>query len=872
MDQIVNQIKERYPLLTRLRVTTVEAGNNSEPLPLFMGILLAAMESESKSASCFILPRREQSAHLAAIMFGLTKFVADYNRLDRQIAEKTFSPGQHVYVRPPNKIYRYLGVYPDDPAFIKLGIIGKTDWRTFPLSDVRRLEATEKDRPPGKLGNILRLSQESSFDRLMEVNTAGNFAAFLNHVLLLDYQNDFETLAQNTCLQKLPPLPDMPPLWNLMPLGSISQPENGESARLKIRNFLNYNCEPLVAVTSSPEKMVAACRAAAPRSKVVVVNGLGLLANHIQAYDEIAETQKLVIIAEHDEQEHMQTLADRNCKFWWLGQREILMGIDDGKRDAAATTVFGPVFRSARNEAVMKIESEDCEDGLLNDIAARLVGINEAVAADTTGTTRSIVGRIYKMLNNVAGLFEPPNAEGLRLLGADLSVIRRELDRDKHWIGEPAQVMTHICGLFDSVLTGSNPPGEEKGRQLWKIFRDLHGVNALLARNASQVKQLKNWVNRFGFNAQVFSPSTVPENGNFDCVVCVAWPGGDAFQRVARRFVTSRIKVIGYAFENRWLKQCHDRLRQRPHLPGFTKTDKSEMMKDGKIARIEWPDESGDGRTEMAPLPNNASIWAFENQIRSVRKGVKVSNLILEETVEAKYVGFRGDSYAHITTGHKLPIVTDLLTAQPGTRQKTPMKEIEQLRVGDFVVFRDGGERDVIQVIADQQLKRNGHDAGVLRKRANLWAEVLRGTGQKAEDILAGLARFGPRKNLITVRNWLFNGSMIGPGLKTDLDWIAKLADSRELEKSKEEVWAAIKQIRGAHQSAGAWLTDVLLQKLPSCLGEIEENGTKINIEDVVSAWVVQVEDIGPQLEQFPRSSVNRLLWDRSASLIDDLI
>ena len=48
---------------------------------------------------------------------------------------------------------------------------------------------------------------------------------------------------------------------------------------------------------------------------------------------------------------------------------------------------------------------------------------------------------------------------------------------------------------------------------------------------------------------------------------------------------------------------------------------------------------------------------------------------------------------------------------------------------------------------------------------------------------------------------------------------------------------------------------------------EFEEHGTKINIEDVVTAWVVQVEDIASHFEQVPRSTVNRLLWESSEDL-----
>lgn len=865
MEQVIKQLRVQFPLLTRLMVGTKDIPEETQPLPLFLGILLAAMDSKNATPSCFVLPRREQTAPLAAIVFGLKKFIEDFHRLDREIAEKNFTPGQNVFVCPLRKIYRYLGIYEENPRFIKLGIIGKTDWQTFPLSDIRRLEVTESSYPPGKLGSIIALAKESPFEQLMAVNTSGSFSAFLNHVLLLDYKSDFEALAANVCFQKSPLLPDMPPLDEMIPLGSISQPKGGENVRFSKLNFLNQTCEPLVAVTSSPDKMVAACRAATPRSKVVIVNGLGMLASQLQAYDEIAETQKLVIIAEHEEQEYMQALADRNCKFWWLGQREILMGLGNGEQNNATTGFWDPVIRSARNEAAMAVESEVCEDDHLNDIAARLVGIDEAAATDETGTIRGFISRLFRLLNDVASMFQPPTKDELQRFYAQISGIRRDLEREKHWIGEPANEMAHICDLFDIVFSGSNLPGEAKGSLLWKVLRGLNGgTTGLLARNASHGKLLKQWLRRFIFNVPVFTSSTVPNDVNFDCVVCIAWPGSDAFQRVARHFITPRIKVIGYAFEGSWLNQCHRKLRQRPQLPVFTQAEKSDLMKNGQGVRIVWPDDPEGGGTQEEQSRNPFSILEFENRIRSVRKGGQVSSLVLDEAVAAKYVGFRGDSFARITTGHKLPIVTDLLIARPGMRQKTPMKEIEQVRGGDFAVFRDGGNRDVVHVIADRQLQRSGHNVAALRRKANLWVEALRNSGLNSEQILEGLANLGFAKNLPTIRNWLFNTSIIGPGSQTDLDYIAKLTKSRELDESKADVWAAIKLLRGAHLSAGTWLTDILLQKLPSCLGEIEEHGTKINIDDVVTAWVVQVEDIDSQYEQFPRSSVNRLLWDRS--------
>lgn len=871
MHEIIGQLKERFPIITRLRVAPADCPTGTEPLPLYMGILLAAMHSENRAPCCFVLPRRGRSAHLAAVVFGLTKFIEDYERLDRLIAETAFKPGQNVFVRPPNKIYRYRGVHAPNPSWIELGTLDGSGWQTFPLSDVRRLEVTSAIKPAGNLGQIPRIVPHTQLDYLMGVNTVGNLSAFLNHVLLLDYKTDFEEVANGISFQNNVSVPGMPPLSGLIPLGAIAEPDEEGNVKLKKWNFPTSRCEPLIAVSSSPEKIVAACKAAPPRSKVVVVNGLGFLASHIQAYDEIAEAQRLVIVAEHEDQEQMQALADRGCKFWWLGDREISMGLDVEAPAAASRSVFGPVFRSARNESQMEVEFEVCEGQALDDIAVALVTLDEAVQNDTTGTTRSLVSRAYKLLNNLAGLVQPPTQDESRRFADQLAVISRELERDRHWIGKPAETLAQICRLFNSALSGNFHLGESKGVSLLKVFRAMYGETdqqtAILARNNSQVKQLEGWSRRFGFGAKVFTPGTVPEDAGFGCIVCVAWPGGDAFQRMVRRFLAPRIKVIGYAFENSWLRQCHRKLRQRPQLPAFSQSEKSAMIQSKEAARAVWPEESSAEEQEPKPqLATPFSIWAFENRLRSVRKGGTAAPLTVEESVAAKYLGFRGASYAHITEGHKLPIVTELLAAKPGARQKTPMKEISQVKVGDFAVFRDGGSRDVIQVIADQQIQRNGQDPTALRQRANLWVNALRDTGLSPDEILSELNMIGPGKTLPTIRNWLHNDSIIGPGLRSDLDSIAKLTKSRELEDAKEDIWAAIKQIRGAHLGAGMWLTGVLLQKLPSCLGEIEENGTKINIEDVVTAWVVQVEDIAPQFEQFPRSSINRLLWDRPAA------
>ncbi len=111
-----------------------------------------------------------------------------------------------------------------------------------------------RKNPQKRPGDAVRLSVNGG-NKL-----GGTFSAFLNHVLLLISKNEFEEVVKSIQPQKVTHIPEMPPLGELLPLGSISQPDEKGCVSLKKWNFQNFRCDPLVAVTSSHEKMVAACK------------------------------------------------------------------------------------------------------------------------------------------------------------------------------------------------------------------------------------------------------------------------------------------------------------------------------------------------------------------------------------------------------------------------------------------------------------------------------------------------------------------------------------------------------------------------------------------------------------------------------------
>ncbi|MDZ7301723.1 MAG: DrmE family protein, partial [candidate division KSB1 bacterium] len=305
---------------------------------------------------------------------------------------------------------------------------------------------------------------------------------------------------------------------------------------------------------------------------------------------------------------------------------------------------------------------------------------------------------------------------------------------------------------------------------------------------------------------------------------------------------------------------CQKKIRRLPDLPTLSRKEKTELLKLDPNTEFVWPEAVKSNEEVYEPELSNAfSIWEFEQRIKSARKGGMVTFSEGEETVPAKYVSFVGDSFAYLTESHKVPVVTGLITSNKTAQQQIPLHKVDEINVGDYVVLKEGGSKDVIQVIADLML---GEKAQTLRNLAHMWRRALLACVFTPERLHAQVVRAGGTHSLIAIQNWLYDEYQIGPGKETDLDLIAKITGSSELKERREEIWKAIEALRSAHLSAGMRLKKVLLRKLPEHLEVIREEGTRINIDNLVTAWVVQVESIGSEFEPYSRLKVNELQWD----------
>jgi hypothetical protein len=281
-----------------------------------------------------------------------------------------------------------------------------------------------------------------------------------------------------------------------------------------------------------------------------------------------------------------------------------------------------------------------------------------------------------------------------------------------------------------------------------------------------------------------------------------------------------------------------------------------------------WPADQPTESVET-PVVNDDGVWGFERRLRAARKGLASVPTEASETIPSRYVSFVGRTYAFLTETHGVVVVTDLLSGRAKQRVP-PERTVGDLKVGDFIVFPESGDRELIQEKADQLI---GPDAPNLRKTARLWKEALWATDLKPGQFLEQARELGRPRHIMTIRHWFAESSQIGPGtgnddLSEDLELIALVTDHQPLKTDIGKVIEAIKSLRSAHLSAGMRLRDVLIQRLPEVIGRIDEDGSIVDLGELGSAWIVQIESIAATNEPRGRGEVNRLLWEeRTASV-----
>jgi hypothetical protein len=852
--EAVNEIRERHPVMRDI-VLADGATGSAEGLPPFVGLLLGTLDADDTGGVCAVLPGVGSLPFVLGTLAALERAQRDFKLVDLESLTATLQPGQRVCVDPEGWVYEFDGYFKQGRhRFLRLLVFGSVDRVShfLPEEQAFRVRPTSAHRPVAPKKGRLSDWTPAQLDRLLDIRTGGNLALIPARVILLSTRSRTLQLAEEVSVGSRRAIMQPVPVAEAMPWGRITP-----KGRL-VRDGGRDETPPIIAVSHSIELIASVCNAAEPGSKIVIIDGARRITN-LQAFDTIVRSQRVLVLADYDDVREVEVLRERDCDVWLPSPQDILVDTDLTSCPRSSARWLEPTLRAARNALSLSLETRIVPGGklamvveLLQEAERRARG--QEYEEDVTG----VLARTYGLLVRICELYEVPGGsvlEGLLRAWEELQARSEELTL---WV--PSEVRDPIARALDLLLLaldGDQFAGLRKRQQLEVLLSESQGEKLLVVmRSPSGAERMRELIAASDPAISVCTIGSLPAE-EIDTIILGTWCNRGMVDRMVNRFLAPRIVMIGYDFEEQWFRGY------RSHRSRAINNLQASSTQVSRLTGISlWPQTSS--APQPTPMPSQVQS-VEEDPITRVlsrrRKGGAADPVDSAERREARYVGFYGPGYAYLTEGHRLPVLTDLITNVTTEDKRISLRPVGDLSQGDFVLFRDGGDRDVITLLASATMGLEEYER--IRGIAGRWRESLRSIGRYAPTVWARLQQAGLRRDLLTVRNWLNDDGLIGPGSRQDLQIIAIVSGDQELAERIDEIRAAMAVIRSAHVQAGARLSNLILEALPDKLAQMDEYGARVDL-GLGSGTIVCVEQIAEELEERPYWEVNRLLLDES--------
>lgn len=826
--------------------------SEAEYFPAFLGLFIAAARSSDRRPCCFVLPRKEDVALMSGLIHALAELRDDFPEMARRYSEK-LKRGQRVYVHPNNGVYIYDGIRNYGPEFglnFALKIEGKDGGtRSFNLEKILLLEPTERKMPRGRMENKLEDYSPGPLDRLMGVSTGGNKSIFENRVLFVCKSlKQFEEQLKSSHFESNDCIP-ICSSREYLPWGTISP-----DGKLEHSDSKRTAGEPVFAAHSNIEYVEKLCREATRFTRIVFSDTPGKFANYLQAFDTISSSQQLNIFATYKDLKDVKVLAERGCLVWVVRPDEVFL-CDPVESDNIERPLKS-VFDGARIQSRCSVKTVSCHSRLFIEASRALKEATSYIESlDDADSELQFMRSLYRHLLTLSSMPAVSNIEDMESLRRTHRETLAQIERVRHFLpGETGKLLRAACssisGLYDEFTKNNESPKSALLRE--ELSRENTEGTIIAAPNEFSLRAVRRWCRDRALNVDCRMLTEVMEMEEVDRVILTGWSNQERWIEFRNCFNVLEIVPILYDFEVDWLngaeKRRSDRVRE------FTLSAEEK----GKITGLDQSLFFESAPQQFESDGGTDSYIDIESILKQVRKDAGRDLANPQESKEAKYVSFSGDSYAYLTKTFQATVVSSLIRDPDAENSEVKSIELEKLRTGDYLLFREHGDSSIIRQMAMKVTDRD--DYIELRKDASIWKETLRTMGTTSRQIYNKLRAEGFNKTQICLINWLENSEVIGPSDINDLKIIAKASHSKELDRSIQHIWKSITAVRSIHRKAGRRLTESIIKKVPELLESVSDRETKIEL-DIGSAWIVHIDQIEPEFRNYPANRVNRLNW-----------
>ena len=793
-----------------------------------------------------------------------------------------FSPGQKLlldgkyvveYVKE-EELYGAHFLWMKMSAKSKSGRKPENTIRTFPVSDRLRFQPTDTRKPLTLIENIDSQPSDHALDQLLDIGSFGNRSIFTNEVVLVSRLTRVRQFAEKTHIVNPASPRQSVSLRDLFQWGGITV--EGE---LEQWGHQQIDAEPVIGVAPDLITLREYLFNRQESDVQIILDGNLPFANDLQVLDEILdEGYPLLALMENRHLDDLKHLKGRGFKTWvWseqdLQQFELAESIDVSNQQ----TPFRYFHRTIQNYNARQIEETVCERSGL-DVAAEQLQIFSNQCHSDNLEHRSIERRFYHFLLNFSRLLRPFGIEDgvVRDKGLEdlLEQIQSDVKDKAIWLEKDAVSTAHK--FVDKIKTLIENPNSISGKiiELEKILQNKTRKNqsSIVLADTSEVPITERyWQDIVPRNKQkgihFVTPSELEFEQDYDHLIVCGWLGTERMRKLFDSCIAPSITVLMYPFEQEWFYSAVSKWhREKENLKKaeLTQHQKAKILQT-QPENLSVTHKSKEGGPHVTLPKTDFDIADFELRLHTYRRDLYARpSSPGETTTEARFVDFSHGMYAYLRPNHKMPVVTDFIVGHADESARVPSRDVSQLKVGDYVIFREGSDSDLLRELADRGLAGVGKDEH--REIAGLWKRALMQFVFEHPDGFDGalieLWDEGLKPTEITIRSWLNDEYRIGPLNEKDIEIIARVSGNQKLQERLDDVRRAIKEVRGAHHQAARFLAQKFIVQVPSLLKQGLAESHTIEIEDIGQAFVVCVEYIDEEDIEVPLTEVNRLFRD----------
>ncbi|WP_237478296.1 hypothetical protein [Lichenibacterium dinghuense] len=822
-------------------------------------LLATALATEVDKPICIVLPSTDQVSETVGLMAAIECLAVDLEGT-RPAFREGLRPGKRVRLGPGGEVFELDAVNAD--GSLRLRMMDKATYKSngtrYASADrAFWFEPTTRHQPLGTQHTKFVAPQPNQLDMLLGSQLFANTGLVRTRVILAGMRKSFHRTLASLPLVSVEG-PALMPVRRVLPFGGLDA-----AGKAYVIEPSGSAGQPMIAIERELLDLERACLAEdiEPGSRLVLTDRLDMVLRDLSLAGRIAERQRLILFVEARRRSEIAFLADKGWVVWeptaheiiGAGPSEIRMGssgIDASLRAAAGETLRTPGFISCKSHTLRRA------DAALAHLGLRLG--DESVEEEEW--VEDLLSGAQNLFFSCANWLTVPEDAELDSAVAAADAIRRAADRIGTRLGpEGAGAAVEFADAVDNfraLAVGGSLTA--KGGELLRLARTASESTyrqIFVTGNRQSRERADAFFRRHDLETRCVAVRELAQEGDRASIVGFSVMRRDLFERLVDPWPSANTLFLGYEFET----DCYRRrLGRRDALRRAMRLDVKARTKLTSIAGARFPEPRYEA--SMQPLAP-ADIDHLDGFDRATREWSWVRRITIpapsrgEETCEARIVRFAGRSWSAMTAEHEITLLVPSDGGQTYVREAHTADLAPETRI----VVREGGDRDVIRLLAQDIKGEKGYEA--LRQHSSLWRRVLQAASVDHSAIHRRLELVGVRRHPATVRAWLHNAALIGPRSVDDVEAIARAFPDQTIRPAAWKACTdAIAELRALHQTAGAKLTDLLSRRCGKML--LEPSDTELAIDlGIGTVWVLEVAGVEDEARECPASYVNRLHW-----------